>query len=86
MQYLEGQTPKHHIQGRSMQTDSLETAHSKGIVHRDIKPGNIFITQRGDAKVLDLDWLKFGLVTRDLEQVLSLDDCTRAFLSPCPLA
>jgi serine/threonine protein kinase len=67
MEYLEGQTLKERILTRGLGIDesleiaiqvagALESAHAKGIVHRDVKPGNIFITQGGHVKLLD-----FGL-------------------------
>ena len=67
MELLEGQSLNERINGHPLPTDkiidigiqitdALDVAHNKGIVHRDLKPANIFITTRGQAKILD-----FGL-------------------------
>ena len=100
MQYLEGQTLKQRITGKPLETnelldlgiqiaDALNAAHSEGIVHRDIKTSNIFITKGNHLKVLDFGVAKVmepevdpGMTTAELTTETYSTIGTAAYMSP----
>jgi serine/threonine protein kinase len=88
MELLQGASLQHRIAtGRPLRTeriielgiqlaDALDAAHQQHIVHRDIKPGNIFVTARNEAKLLD-----FGLAKPPLDAVAGSAGPTEARLT-----
>jgi serine/threonine protein kinase/Flp pilus assembly protein TadD len=91
MEYIEGQSLKQKIlkgllnQAEALDiaiqvAEGLDEAHKKGIVHRDIKPGNIMVTAKGQAKVMDFGLAKVlggSLITREAKTM-----GTVAYMSP----
>jgi serine/threonine protein kinase/Tfp pilus assembly protein PilF len=79
MELLEGKTLEQKMTRQPMElnqllplaiqiADALESAHAKGIVHRDMKPANLFLTDRGQIKILDFGLAKVSATSGTAEQ------------------
>jgi serine/threonine protein kinase/Flp pilus assembly protein TadD len=103
MEFMDGETLRSHLHGKVLPleetlklgiqiAEALDAAHAEGIIHRDIKPANIFVTKRGQAKVLDFGLAKLtskggvgadsGDQTADSSSIVGIISGTPSYMSP----